>query len=103
MMAPGYEQGFGYVKNVAIDQHLRTRHREDDLVPVIDAHPGLLGIGLDDRSAVVVRGDTFEVIGRDRVGVYDGKDHGGKRYYFLAVGDRFDLKTRTPLGKGERR
>jgi cyanophycinase len=98
MMARGYEEGFGYVKNVAIDQHLLTRHREDDLVPVIDAHPGLLGIGLDDPTAVVVRGDTFEVIGRGRVGVYDGKDHDGKTYYFLAVGDRFDLKTRTPLG-----
>jgi cyanophycinase len=99
MMAKGYEEGFGYVRNVAIDQHLLTRHREDDLVPVVDAHPGLLGIGLDDQAAVVVQGDRLEVIGKGRVGVYDGKDHDGKRYYFLAVGDRFDLKGRTPLPK----
>ena len=98
MMARGYEAGFGYLSGVAIDQHLLTRHREDDLVAVIDAHPGLLGIGLDDPAAVVVRGDRFEVIGRGRVAIYDGKDHDGMRYYFLNVGDRFDLRTRTPLG-----
>jgi cyanophycinase len=97
MMAKGYEEGFGYVRNAAFDQHLLTRHREDDLVPVVDAHPGLLGIGLDEPAAVVVQGDRLEVIGRSKVAIYDGQDHGGKRYYFLSVGDRFDLRTRSKL------
>jgi cyanophycinase len=99
MMAKGYEEGFGYVKNAAFDQHLIVRHRENDMVPVIEAHPELLGIGLDEPAAVVVKGDTMEVIGRSKVAIYDGKDHDGKRYYFLEVGDRFDLKSRTPLKK----
>jgi cyanophycinase len=99
MMAKGYEAGFAYARNVAIDQHLLTRHRENDLVAVIDAHPNLLGIGLDDQAAVVVQGDQFEVIGRGRVGIYDGMDHDGKKYYFLKVGDRFDLSKRIPAGK----
>jgi hypothetical protein len=34
------------------------------------------------------------VIGRGVFGVYDGEDHDGKRYYFLAPGEQFDLKDR---------
>jgi cyanophycinase len=98
-MAKGHEEGFGYLKNVAIDQHLLSRDREADLLPVIEAHPELLGIGLDELAAIVVRGDEFEVIGQSKVAIYDGEDHGCKRYYFLSVGDRFNLKTRTPLGE----
>jgi cyanophycinase len=97
MMARGYEQGFGYLKDVAIDQHLLRRQRERDLVPVVRAHPELLGIGIDESTAIVVEGDRFEVIGASTVGIYDGHDHDGKRYYFLAPGDRFDLAARRKL------
>jgi cyanophycinase len=97
MMAEGHEVGFGYLRNVAVDQHLITRHREEDLLPVIKAHPELLGIGLDEPAAIVVRGDVFEVIGRSKVAVYDRRDHGGRRYFFLEVGDRYDLKARSPI------
>jgi cyanophycinase len=94
MMAKGYERGFGYLKDVAIDQHLLPRHREKDLVAVIEAHPELLGLGIDEATAVVVQGDGFEVIGQSVVGIYDGQEHEGKRFYFLNKGDRFDLKER---------
>ena len=94
MMAKGYEVGFGYVKNVAIDQHVIARNRLDDMPAVIDAHPELLGLGIDEGTAVVVEGDQFEVIGRSKVAVYDGKEYDGKKYRFLTKGDRFDLKTR---------
>ncbi len=94
MMAKGYEQGFGHVKNIAIDQHIIPRHREEDLVAVIEAHPELLGLGIDEATAVVVQGNQFEVIGKSVVGIYDGADHDGKRYYFLNKGERFDLKER---------
>jgi len=94
MMAHGYEEGFGYLRGVAIDQHLLTRNRQDDLVEVIDKKPALLGLGLDEPAAIVVQGDRLEVIGRSVVGIYDGKDHDGKRYYFLAPGELFDLRSR---------
>jgi cyanophycinase len=97
MMAKGYEEGFGHVRNVAIDQHIIPRHREQDLVPVIEAHPELLGLGIDESTAVVVQGDRFEVIGKSVVGIYDGEDHDGKRYYFLNQGEHFDLKERRRL------
>ena len=94
MMAKGYEEGFGYLRGVAIDQHLLVRHRQEDLVGVIAANPGLLGIGLDEPAAIVVKGDRFRVIGETGVAIYDGKDHNGKRYDFLKSGEQFDLRER---------
>jgi cyanophycinase len=56
MMAPGYEEGFGLIKGVAIDQHMLTRNRQDDLEDVVANHPDVLGIGIDESTAIVVRG-----------------------------------------------
>jgi aminobenzoyl-glutamate utilization protein B len=99
MMAKGYEQGFGYLRGAAIDQHLLVRGRANDLVEVIDKKPELLGLGIDEPTAVVVQGDRMEVIGRSVVGIYDGKEHDGKKYYFLAAGDQFDLRLRKRIAK----
>lgn len=92
MMAKGHEEGFGLLTHSAIDQHLLTRKRQEDLVPVIAAHPDVLGIGLDESTAIVVHGDEFQVIGKSKVAVYDGKQHEGKKYVFLSPGERFNLK-----------
>lgn len=107
MMAPGYEQGFGYLRGVAIDQHLLKRKRENDLVAVIDKHPNLLGIGIDENTAIVVRGDRFEVIGVSKVAIYDRKfkppTPAGARFYFLNAGDQFDLRSRKAGGRSNPR
>ncbi|MCH7749387.1 MAG: cyanophycinase [Acidobacteria bacterium] len=97
IMMGDHEVGFGFLHDVAIDQHLLRRNRQFDLLEVIEAHPELLGIGLDEDTAIVVRGDEFEVVGRSYVVIYDHErmlDSGG-RFYFLGAGDRYDLKTRT--------
>lgn len=93
MMSPGHEEGFGYLKKVAVDQHLLTRHREKDLLSVIERHPDLLGIGIDEGTAIVVKGDVFEVVGASKVAIYDNP----KTFYFLQAGDRFDLKQRRQM------
>ena len=92
MMVPGHEAGFALLPDSAIDQHVIARHREKDLVRVIAAHPKLLGIGIDQETAIVVHGDDFEVIGDSRVIIHDGK----KPFYFLTHGQKFNLKTRLP-------
>lgn len=97
MMSPGHERGFAYLVHVAIDQHVLVRHRETDLVPVVAAHPGLLGIGIDEGTAIVVRGNRFAVIGRSKVLITDGADHAGVPYATLIAGDRFDLATWTKI------
>jgi cyanophycinase len=97
MMAPGYEEGFGFLRNVALDQHLLTRKRENDLPAVLQKHPELLGIGLDENTAIVVRGDEFEVIGQSKVAIYDPakwRGSNGDSHYFLQAGDRFNLAAR---------
>lgn len=97
MMAKGYEQGLGFIRHVAIDQHINTRKRENDLKEVITAHPNLLGIGLYESTAIVVQGDQCDIIGDGKVAITDGKQHEGKPYYFLNVGDQFDLKKREQI------
>jgi cyanophycinase len=97
MMAPGHEVAMGFLRKSAIDQHVITRHREDDLTGVINRHPELLGIGIDESTAIVVQGDNFEVIGKSKVFIHDARykpGPDGKRYYLLSAGDRFDLKKR---------
>jgi cyanophycinase len=94
MIAKGYERGFGLLSNSAIDQHVNTRRRENDLAEVIEKHPELLGIGIDEGTAIVVHGDSFEVIGNGRVTITDGNRNNGAPYYFLSPGQTFDLKQR---------
>src|ERR1051326_8134346 len=48
MMSPGHETGMAFLRNSAVDQHVITRHRENDLDQVIDRYPKLLGIGIDE-------------------------------------------------------
>ncbi len=96
IMMGDHQEGMGFLKNVAIDQHIIKRNRHFDLIEVIKAHPELLGLGIDEDTAIIVQNDRFEVIGQGYVAIYDARltlDSGGL-FYFLAPGDRFDLKTR---------
>jgi cyanophycinase len=98
MMAKGYEQGFGFLRGVAIDQHLLARRRERDMLAVIRRHPALLGIGLDESTAILVEGDRFRVVGPSKVAIYDSRytpGADGLPYYFLSAGDAFDLAARS--------
>ncbi len=97
MMAKGHEQGFGFLRRSAVDQHLITRGRELDMLEVIGAYPDLLGIGIDEGTAILVRGDRAEVIGRSKVAFYNTRDGDGGPYYFLEAGDVFDLAARRTL------
>ncbi len=96
IMMGDHVEGMGFLKNAAIDQHLLRRNRQFDLLEIIAAHPDLLGIGIDENTAIVVSGDEFVVIGQGYVAIYDHNrqiDSGGM-FYFLAPGQRFNLVTR---------
>jgi cyanophycinase len=106
-----HTRGFAYLKNSAIDQHLLVRNREHDLIGVISKYPELLGIGLDENTAVVIKGDIMEVIGQSYVAIYDHKlwpngenekgliPNGGK-YFFLRRGDIYNVRTREVIKWG---
>lgn len=104
IMMGDHEEGFAFINNVAIDQHLLKRNRQFDLVEILIAHPGLLGIGLDENTAIVVQGSEFEVIGKSLVAIYDTKlwmeyndstvlRNGGK-FFFLSSGDKYNFVER---------
>lgn len=103
IMMGDHEVGFGLIPNVAIDQHVLARNRQFDLLEIIRARPELLGIGIDEGTAIVVKGGEFTVVGESYVLIYDPRksiDTGGE-FYFLAPGDRFKLAERQPL-RGDR-
>lgn len=97
LMARGHERGFGFLRNVAINPHLTSAKRDNELINVVDAHPELIGIGIDDDAALLVQGNVFEVIGKGRVAIYDNQKHGGDWYFWLPPGTRFDLQSRKQL------
>ena len=102
---PNHQHGFAFLRHSAIDQHINTRMRWDDLVPVVKRFPDLLGIGLSEGTAIVVTGDRFEVMGRWKVAVHDNTrvyEPWEKPYYVLSAGDVYNMKTRKieKLGTG---
>lgn len=102
---PEHQHGFAFLRHSAIDQHINTRNRWDDLIPVIKKYPDLLGIGLSEGTAIVVTGDKFRVIGKWKVAIHDDTrvyEPWEKPYYVLSAGDIYDMKARKieKLGTG---
>jgi cyanophycinase len=79
-MAPG----LGLLPNVIIDQHFAQRGRIGRLLGAVAHNPRVLGIGIDEDTAIVVEGDQFRVIGNGAVYVIDGA---GVSHSNVAEGD----------------
>ncbi len=62
-------QGFGLLSNVIIDQHFQNRKRQKRLLGVLADHPRCLGLGIDEKTAVILQGHTLTVLGKDNVSV----------------------------------
>ncbi len=105
--------GFGLLQDIIVDQHFSERGRMGRLLSVYAANPGLLSIGLDEDTAVVIdREGILEVLGSGMVTIIDGRN--ARSDYFerevgevLTVADshlfvlgpdrRFDLNTRRAI------
>ena len=97
---PEHQQAFRFLRRSAIDQHINTRNRWNDLQEVLVKFPQLLGIGLSEATAIVVTGDQFEVMGKAQVAIHDTthpQPTGEKPYIVLNAGDRYDMKLRKVL------
>lgn len=62
-------RGFGFLQGAVVDQHFSQRGRHARLLQVLDDHPGLLGLGVDESTALIVRGNRLRVLGESRVTV----------------------------------
>ena len=51
-------EGFGFVKTAIIDQHFVIRKRLNRLISVVLEYPNLLGIGIDESTAIIVNPDS---------------------------------------------
>jgi len=94
---PNHQRGFAFLKRSAIDQHINSRNRWDDLIPVMKKFPDYLGLGLSEDTAIIVKGDRFEVFGRFKVAVHDNHrtfPPWEKPYFVLSHGDVYDMKAR---------
>lgn len=97
IMAPGYERGLGFIRGVAIDQHFSQRGRQKDMTQLVDRYPQLLGIGLDEATAIVVEKSRAEVVGRGKVHFYNRNEPvipGTDDFLALEAGAVFDLEKR---------
>ncbi len=101
IMAPGYERGgLGFIGGVAIDQHFTQRKRHKDLTQLINRYPQLLGIGLDEMTAIVVQKSKAEVVGNGKVFFYDSQRPvigDEPDYVALPNGSSYDLAKRAVL------
>jgi cyanophycinase len=109
-MAPG----LGLMDDVIIDQHFAERGRYGRLVGAVAHNPRLLGVGIDEDTALLVRGRVGSVVGSGAVYVVDAAEatHSNiaeakaeralsihdVRMHVLANDDGFDFDQRRPQG-----
>jgi cyanophycinase len=99
-MCEGYERGLNFLPGVAVDQHFSARRRFADMTALMKTYPQLLGIGIDESTALVVQGHIGEVMGRGKVHFYDRRKplvKDGPDYEVVEAGGRYDLKARKVL------
>jgi len=108
--------GFGLLQDLIVDQHFSQRGRMGRLMAAYAANPGLLGVGLDEDTAVLITQDgVLEVLGSSMVTMVDGRNTVSDYYerdvgevltvvdshlFVLGPGRRFDLDARRPIGIG---
>lgn len=67
--------GLGFLLNAVIDQHFSERGRFGRLLAAVAHNPKLVGVGIDENTALVVRrGHGIEIIGDGAVTLLDGRD-----------------------------
>ncbi len=64
-------RGLGFLKTSIVDQHFIKRSRHNRLISAILDHPELMGIGIDESTAIYVKNNTAEIIGDNQVIVFD--------------------------------
>ena len=104
-------EGMGFVTDAIIDQHFVRRKRHNRLISVVLEHPQLVGVGIDEATAIVLGPDhTFRVTGASIVVVYDATkatkattdaagnlSASGLTLHVLKAGDGYDLSGRRVL------
>jgi cyanophycinase len=68
-------EGFGLIDGAIVDQHFLRRKRHNRLISTVLEHPKLLGVGIDESTALLVQPDgMWSVLGASAVVVYDARN-----------------------------
>ena len=94
IMAEGYERGMNFLPGCAIDIHVAERGRLKELVSLVQTYPQVLGIGIDEDTAVEIQGSVMTVIGNRKVNIVDSRT---PEPLPIKSGDRYHLVTRQLL------
>ena len=109
IMVGDHIEGFGLIKNTAIDQHILVRNRQFDMFEVLKKNRKITGIGIDENTTIVVHNGILEVIDGSYVAIYDGTywdrytlvlkkiNKRSKQFYFLRPFDLYDLTEKKVL------
>ncbi|WP_082489637.1 cyanophycinase [Pedobacter sp. Leaf176] len=62
-----FSYGMGLLENTIIDQHFLKRNRYNRLISALAAHPNMVGIGIDESTAIIVNGNKATVAGESQV------------------------------------
>jgi cyanophycinase len=62
--------GFGFLPGFIVDQHFKQRNRFGRLTGVLRKYPQLFGLGIDERTAVIVHGHSLTVMGQSNARLY---------------------------------
>jgi cyanophycinase len=105
-------RGLSLIRDVVIDQHFAQRARIERLLGAVAENPAVLGVGIDEDTAIIVDYQRFDVIGSGAVYVADGSsitytniaERGPEstlclhnvRLHVLAMGSAFDMVARRP-------
>ena len=66
--------GFGFLEGAIVDQHFLRRRRHNRLLSRVVERPDVIGVGIDESTALVVAPDgSWEVVGESQVVVYDAR------------------------------
>jgi cyanophycinase len=91
----GVRKGIGFVPNVIFDQHFLVRQRQNRLFGLIMLHPKMLGIGIDEDTAVLIEDNRrLRIVGKTQVMFVNGKSPTTMQVSILNAGRSYDLGKR---------
>ena len=79
--------GFGFLNELLIDTHFVQRGRFSRLIEAIAGNPDLLGIGLGEDTAVLLKNQILETVGTNLVSIIDGKNILKNNYLDIKPGE----------------
>lgn len=69
-----YQDGLGLLDHVIIDQHFVARSRHNRLLSALCDYPGRFGMGIDEKTAAIIKNNQLSVAGENQVLLFYPQD-----------------------------